>query len=94
MPPAELESVIKSYEGVQDVAVIGVPDSKCGEIPVAFVVPKLCQQIRENDLKRFVAEKVAPYKQLGRVIVAESIPRNPSGKILRRILREKYEKLS
>lgn len=94
MPPAELESVVKGYEGVEDVGVIGVPDSRCGEIPVAFVVSKLTQQIRENDLKLFVAEKVAPYKQLGRVILVESIPRNPSGKILRRKLKETYESLS
>lgn len=91
MPPAELESVVKGYKAVKDVGIIGVPDSRCGEIPVAFVVPKSSEIIRESDLKRFVAEKVTPYKQLGRVILVESIPRNASGKILRRKLKEMYE---
>lgn len=90
VPPAELESILKSHNGVNDVGVIGVPDKRCGEKPIAFVVPKNSQSFQENDLKRFVAEKVAPYKQLADVVFVKSIPRNPSGKILRRILRENY----
>lgn len=88
--PSELESIIKNFNGVEDVGVIGVPDRRYGEKPVALVVPKKFNNIEKNDLKRFVAGNVAPYKQLSNVIFVDSIPRNPSGKILRQILREKY----
>ena len=94
--PVELESIIKAHNNVKDVGVIGVPDERCGEKPVAFVVPEnssSSKQIREEDLKRYVAENVAPYKQLGSVIFVDSIPRNPSGKILKAVLRENYANL-
>ncbi len=79
---------------MNDVGVIGVPDKRCGEKPVAFVVLNDRKNFQENDLKLFVATQVAPYKQLGRVIFTESIPRNPSGKILRRVLQEEYQNLN
>ncbi|XP_065205251.1 uncharacterized protein LOC135835090 isoform X2 [Planococcus citri] len=94
VPPAELESILKSHNGVNDVGVIGVPDKRCGEKPIAFVVPKKLREFSESDLKTFVATKVAPYKQLADVVFVESIPRNPSGKILRRILKENYGNLT
>lgn len=94
VPPAELESILKSHNGVNDVGVIGIPDKRCGEKPIAFVVPKKLREFSESDLKTFVATKVAPYKQLADVVFVESIPRNPSGKILRRILKENYGNLT
>ncbi|XP_014355400.2 4-coumarate--CoA ligase-like 5 [Papilio machaon] len=88
--PAELESVLKEHSDVLDVAVIGVPDSKMGEVPKAFVVVKEGRSINANDLKQFVEERVAAYKRLSDVTFIDSLPRNPSGKILRRVLKEKY----
>ncbi|KPJ04603.1 putative 4-coumarate--CoA ligase 3 [Papilio xuthus] len=88
--PAELESVLKEHSDVLDVAVIGVPDSKMGEVPKAFVVVKEGSSINSNDLKQFVEERVAAYKRLSDVTFIDSLPRNPSGKILRRVLKEKY----
>lgn len=88
--PAELESVLKEHSDVLDVAVVGVPDSKTGEIPKAFVVVKEGRSINSNDLKQFVEERVAAYKRIGDVMFVDSLPRNPSGKILRRVLKEKY----
>lgn len=84
--PIELEEVIRTYNKIQDVAVIGVAHEKYGEIPKAFVVPKSGVKINENELKEFVAERVAKYKQLGYVQVIESIPKTVSGKILRTVL--------
>ncbi|EFN62390.1 4-coumarate--CoA ligase 1 [Camponotus floridanus] len=84
--PSELEEVIRSNDKIQDVAVIGVPHDKYGEIPKAFVVPKPGVKINENELKEYVAERVVKFKHLGYVQVLESIPKNASGKILRREL--------
>ncbi|XP_071582708.1 uncharacterized protein [Temnothorax nylanderi] len=85
--PIELEEVIRNYDDVQDVAVIGVAHDNYGEIPKAFVVPKSGVKINENDLKKFVAERVAKYKRLGYIQVIESIPKTISGKILRKELK-------
>jgi 4-coumarate--CoA ligase len=84
--PAELEALLLGHPGVQDVAVIGIPDDQCGEAPKAFVVagtaaPDLAE------LQRFLAPHVAPYKQLRAIEIVEAIPKSPSGKILRRQLR-------
>lgn len=86
--PAELEEVIRAYDKIQDVGVVGVPHDKYGEIPKALVVPKPGVEINEDELKAFVAERVADFKQLGYVRVVEGIPRNASGKILRKALRD------
>lgn len=84
--PSELEEVIRGYDKIQDVAVIGVAHDKYGEIPKAFVVPKSGVKINEKELKEYVAGRVAKFKQLGYVQVLESIPKTASGKILRREL--------
>ncbi|XP_014476031.1 PREDICTED: 4-coumarate--CoA ligase 1-like [Dinoponera quadriceps] len=86
--PAELEEVIRACDKIQDVGVIGVSHDKYGEIPKAFVVPKKGIKIDEDELKKFVAERVAEFKQLGYVQVVESIPKSATGKILRKKLEE------
>lgn len=62
--PAELEEVIHSYDKIQDVAIVGVAYDNYLEIPKAFVVLKSRVKINENELKEFVAERVAKYKRL------------------------------
>lgn len=84
--PTELEEVIRGHDKIQDVAVIGVEHDKYGEIPKAFVVPKSGVKINENEVKEYVAGRVAKFKHLGYVQVVESIPKNASGKILRKDL--------
>jgi len=84
--PSELEEVIRGNDKIQDVAVIGVAHDKYGEIPKAFIVPKPGVKINENELKEYVAERVAKFKHLGYVQVLESIPKTASGKILRKEL--------
>jgi len=85
--PAELEAVLLEYPEVADCAVIGIPDAESGEVPKAFVVPYAGQGIDMDALARFVGERVAGYKQIRHFEVIDSIPKSPSGKILRRLLK-------
>jgi acyl-CoA synthetase (AMP-forming)/AMP-acid ligase II len=88
--PAELEEILRTHPEISDAAVIGVPDQKCGELPRAFVVVKN-KNVNEKEIKEFVASKVAEYKKLeGGVEFIEQIPKNATGKILRRELKKKY----
>ncbi|EFA01538.1 4-coumarate--CoA ligase 1-like Protein [Tribolium castaneum] len=90
VPPAELEEIIRDFPEVKDAAVIGVPHPKDGEVPRAYIVGK---NVDVNKLEEFVAQKVAPYKRLrGGIEIVESIPKNATGKILRRALKEEFEK--
>jgi acyl-CoA synthetase (AMP-forming)/AMP-acid ligase II len=91
VPPAELEEVLRSHPDVTDAAVIGQPHDKYGEIPRAFVVTKPTSKISEKALQSFVAERVASYKRLdGGVTFLSTIPKNASGKIMRRQLKAEY----
>lgn len=92
VPPAELEEIIRTFPEVSDVGVIGIPHLISGEVPRAYVVPKEGKQIDIDKLDEFVSSKVAKYKQLkGGIAVVDSIPKNASGKILRRQLKLQYE---
>jgi len=82
--PAELEALLLTHPEISDVAVIGVTDEDAGEIPKAFVVASA--PITADEVMRFVAEHVAPYKKVRVVELVDEIPKSPSGKILRRVL--------
>jgi len=84
--PSELEDLIRKYEGVVDVAVIGVPDERAGELPRAYVIREK-NAVSEVAIMKFVADHVAPHKKLGDVLFVESLPKNQSGKVLRRQLK-------
>jgi acyl-CoA synthetase (AMP-forming)/AMP-acid ligase II len=85
--PAELELVLREHPAVRDAGVIGRPDPQQGEVPVAFV--SLAAEAEPGELRGFVAERVAAYKQLSDVHLVEDLPRLPTGKLLRRALRER-----
>ena len=87
VPPAELEALLLTHPAVADAAVIGVPDEEAGEIPAAFVVLKPGADATAPDIQGFVADRVASYKQIRRLTFVDQIPKSPSGKILRRLLR-------
>jgi acyl-CoA synthetase (AMP-forming)/AMP-acid ligase II len=88
--PAEIESVLLGHPAVADCAVFGVADERCGEVPVAAV--RLGEPgTRAEDLASLVSDSLASYKHLRHVVVVEDIPRLPSGKVLRRVLREQWE---
>ena len=84
--PAELEALLVAHPRVADAAVIGRPDERYGEVPVAVVVPR--GEVRSEELVDWVAERVALHKRIRAVRFAETIPRTPSGKLLRRLLVE------
>ncbi|XP_013136652.1 PREDICTED: 4-coumarate--CoA ligase 1-like [Papilio polytes] len=89
VPPAEIETLLLQHEGVRDVGVVGLPDALAGEVPLAFVVPQPGACLNEAELQKFVADRLSNPKHLrGGVRFVEEIPRNPSGKILRKHLRE------
>jgi acyl-CoA synthetase (AMP-forming)/AMP-acid ligase II len=85
--PAELEGVLLEHPQIADCAVVGVADERLGEVPKAFVVCK-SKNVSENNITTFVAAKLSKHKHLkGGVVFVDSIPKSPSGKILRRLLR-------
>lgn len=94
--PAELEALIITHPDVADVAVIGIPDKEAGELPKAFVVIRAdvnssgADQIAQKsvDVMQFVNNQVAGYKAVKEVQWVDAIPKSPSGKILRRLLRD------
>ncbi len=83
--PAELEALLATHPAVADCAVVPVPDNECGELPKACIVRK--GELGEEALMAWVAERVAPYRRIRRVEFLDAIPKSPSGKILRRLLR-------
>ncbi|PHH84325.1 hypothetical protein CDD83_2117 [Cordyceps sp. RAO-2017] len=88
--PAELEGVLMAHPAVADAAVVALPREST-EVPRAYVVlaPAARGTVSEADLTAFVKARVAPYKQLrGGIAFVEAVPRSPSGKILRKDLRE------
>lgn len=85
--PSELEDLIRRHPGVLDVAVVGVPDERSGELPRAYVIRKN-RNVSEQSIVDYVADRVAPHKKLGAgVMFVETLPKNQTGKILRRELK-------
>jgi acyl-coenzyme A synthetase/AMP-(fatty) acid ligase len=85
--PAEIEAVLHGHVAVDDCAVFGVPDAANGEAIVAAV--KTCRPVEANELIRLVADRLASYKRPSHVVFVPEIPRLPSGKVLRRVLKER-----
>jgi len=86
--PAEVENVLAAHPGVVEVAVVGAPSERWGETPVAFVVPAAGHQLDEGELIAFCRARLAHYKCPTRVLTSAGLPRNPSGKVLKRELRQ------
>ena len=89
--PAELEGLLLKHPDVADAAVVGEPDERAGERPHAFVVLKADKAPDAIALTNFVAEQVAPYKQIAAVTFVDEVPKSASGKILRRVLKERFD---
>ena len=83
--PAELEALLRLHPSVADAAVVGVPDETAGEVPKAFIVAR--GDLAADGLIAWVAERVAPNKRIRAVELVEEIPKTPTGKVLRRLLR-------
>ena len=88
--PAEVESAIYGHPDVAEVAVFGVPDAKWGEAVKAACVPRPGHTIDEDSVIAWARTRIAGFKAPKSVDVIEALPRNPTGKILRRALRDPY----
>ena len=85
--PAAIEAILLRHQAVVDCAVVGRPDERRGEVPVAWVVTR--HPVEGNELIEHAAGEMPPYARLHDVIETDAIPRNPTGKILRRALRDR-----
>lgn len=88
--PAELENVLMSHPDIAEAAVIGQASEKWGESPLAILV-RTRDDLTEAEVLNFCQGKMAPFKQPKAAVFIDVIPRNPSGKILKRVLREEYK---
>ena len=86
--PAEVEQVLARLDGVAESAVIGTPDPRLGEVGMAFVVRRPGHVLDATDVLAFCRERLASYKVPRQVRFRDALPRNPSGKVLKRMLRE------
>ncbi|KAJ1298940.1 hypothetical protein BS78_01G492500 [Paspalum vaginatum] len=86
VPPAELEALLLTHPEIADVAVIPFPDREVGQFPMAYIVRKKGSDLSEREVMEFVAKQVAPYKKVRKVAFVTEIPKNASGKILRKDL--------
>lgn len=86
--PREIEEVIDTHPDVRAVGVIGEPDPVRGEVPVAFVEPEDARTPDPESVRAWCRDRLAGYKVPRRVVVVESLPRNPTGKVVRRALRD------
>jgi acyl-CoA synthetase (AMP-forming)/AMP-acid ligase II len=87
--PAELEALLLTHPAVADAAVVGRPDPEAGELPVGFVVLKAGFEAPAAEIMAWVAGQTASYKHLRALYFIEAVPKSPSGKILRRVLKER-----
>jgi len=87
--PRELEDTLHTHPQVLEAAVIGLPDPARGEIPVAYIVPKPGGTLRAGEIQAFCQERLAPYKVPRRVELVDELPKGPTGKILKRVLKER-----
>ena len=86
--PAEVEQVLARLDGVAESVGIGVPDDRLGEVGKAYVLTRPGHALDEAAVLAFCRERLAGYKVPRRVEFRDALPRNPSGKVLKRVLRE------
>jgi acyl-CoA synthetase (AMP-forming)/AMP-acid ligase II len=90
--PVEVEEVLRRHEKIYDAGVIGIPDERLGEIAVAVIDPKPGETLTEEEVNQFCEQNLPRYKRPRRIIF-DRVPRNPTGKIEKPKLREKYAQL-
>jgi acyl-CoA synthetase (AMP-forming)/AMP-acid ligase II len=87
--PAEIEQVLARLDGVAESAVIGVPDERLGEVGKAFVVPKEGSALDEATVIAYAKQHLANFKTPRSVEFLDVLPRNPGGKVVKPLLRER-----
>ena len=89
VPPAEIEHILVAHPDIEDAAVVGESHPDFGEVPVAYVVLRPNATLSCEEIINYAADGMAKYKRLAKVIFTDAIPRSPSGKVLRRVLKER-----
>jgi fatty-acyl-CoA synthase len=84
--PAEVEELLARHEGIEEAAAIGVPDEQFGQRLKAFIVPRRGVALTEDEIKDYVRDNLARYKVPREVVFVDELPRNPTGKVLKRQL--------
>jgi len=87
----EVEEVLYQYPGVEEVAVIGLPDPKWIEIVAALIVPKTGKTLDDKQIIAFCKDRLAGFKCPKKIVIIDKLPKNPSGKILKRELKEQFK---
>ncbi|KAL8038548.1 hypothetical protein ABFX02_11G115000 [Erythranthe guttata] len=90
--PAELEAILLTHPSVEDAAVVGLPDEEAGEIPAACVVINSKAKESEEDIMEYISSNVASYKKVRLLQFVDVIPKSPSGKIMRRLIKDNMVK--
>lgn len=88
--PTEVEQVLYRHDSIQEVAVIGVPDERWGEVPMALVVPPQGETITLEEIEAYCRDKLARFKTPKHLAVLDELPRTATGKVLKRELRDQY----
>ncbi|HVB96544.1 MAG TPA: o-succinylbenzoate--CoA ligase [Chloroflexota bacterium] len=88
--PAEVEAVLLAHPAVDEAGVVGIPDSVWGQLPVAALKLRAGHQLTVDEVQRFCRERLAGYKIPKEIRVLDSLPRNATGKLLRRVLRDSW----
>jgi long-chain acyl-CoA synthetase len=88
--PIEVEEALASHDDVEEVAVVGLPDERWGEVVTAVIVPRADRELDEEALVAHARERLAGYKLPRRVLVSDELPKTATGKVLKRELRECY----
>ncbi len=86
--PREIEAVLETHEAVLQCAVVAMPDDLRGELPVAFVIPQTDATITEQELRNHAKQSLAGFKVPKRVVIREDLPTGPTGKLLKRRLKD------
>jgi fatty-acyl-CoA synthase len=84
--PREVEDLLSDHAGVEEAAVVGVPDAEFGQRLKAFIVPRAGAELDEEEIKSYVKQNLARYKVPREVVFLEQLPRNATGKIVKREL--------
>jgi acyl-CoA synthetase (AMP-forming)/AMP-acid ligase II len=87
--PVEIEEMLQSHPKIYDTGVIGIPDERLGEVAAAVIDPKPGETLTEEEVNSFCEQNLPRYKRPRRIIF-DKVPRNPTGKIEKPKLREKY----